>query len=165
MRTEAAARFGFPVVRDHEVRDGHRASFFGNIHHPKESVGGRREFLADFLIRDNHEIVVHDLVGQRQSRMSRARIGGAPVEYAQGFGFAHVRDIDDGKAAEPVTYVKPVVLSNRVMAAVIGTMPGGLLSAGHPLARHPPTADFLRLLRVLYIQDQRNVADVAFHVR
>src|SRR6266566_1589671 len=96
--------------------------------------------------------------------MRRTGVGRAPVEYAQCSGFTHVRDIDDGKAAEPVTYIKPVVLSNRMMATVIGAMPGRFLSAGHPLARHPPTADFLRLLRVLYVQDQCNVADVAFHV-
>src|SRR4029453_13696697 len=47
-----------------------------------------------------------------------------------------------------------------MMATVIGAVPGRLLSASHPLARHPPTADFLRLFRVFYVQNQRNVADL-----
>src|SRR4030095_16541684 len=51
-----------------------------------------------------------------------------------------------------------------MMATVIGAVPGRLLSASHPLARHPPTADFLRLFRVFYVQNQCNVADVTFHV-
>ena len=94
---------------DNGLGDGgerlHEWVFEGSGNHPKESVGRRREFLADLLIGHDHEIAVHDLICQWQGCMRRTGVGRAPVEYAQGFGFTHVRDIDDGEAAEPITYI------------------------------------------------------------
>ncbi len=42
--------------------------------------------------------------------------------------------------------------------------PGRRLAASGPLPRHPPAPDFLRLRRIVEVQDHHDVADVAVHL-
>ena len=148
MGAEAELVRRLSVERHDERRNRKRQGLLCNIHDPKKSVVSFVQLLADFLVRDDHEIALHDLVQHRQGRMGRARVGRAPVKHTHCFRLAHVGDIDDGETAVPVTDVKPIASSYRMMAAVVGAVPRGLLAAGQPLSGHPPAAHFFRFLGI-----------------
>src|SRR6266849_1052203 len=65
----------------------------------------------------------------------------------------------------PIADVKPVASSNWMVTAGVCPVPRRSSSAGFPLSRHPPAANFLRLFRILEIQDHGDVSDVTFHGR
>src|SRR5713226_3920942 len=65
----------------------------------------------------------------------------------------------------PIADVKPVASSNWMVTPGVCPVPSRSFSAGFPLSRHPPAANFLRLFRILEIQDHGDVSDVTFHGR
>src|SRR5206468_11738910 len=61
----------------------------------------------------------------------------------------------------PYTTLFRSAATDRVMAAVGAALPARRLAAGDPLARHPPAPDFIRLRRVLEVEDHHDVAAIA----
>src|SRR5262249_49448470 len=77
----------------------------------------------------------------------------------------HVVDAEDNEPAVPITGVQTVAYAYRVMAAMGGTFPARLLAPGNPLPGHPPAANFLRLCRVLEVDDTNDVTKIAVEFR
>src|SRR5687768_2327836 len=97
--------------------------------------------------------------------MRRARIRRAPIQGADRFWLAHVRDIDDRETGVPVADVESIISANRVMAAGVRTSPSRGFAAGCPLTPHPPAADLFGSFRILQIQNHRDVSVITFNSR
>src|ERR1700677_3363263 len=85
-----------------------------------------------------------------------------PVDHGNGPWFAQVADIEDYAAAMPTADIKPVPPADRMVAAMVAAFPARRLTAGGPLARHPPTPHLFWLLGIGEIQDHDDGSDIAF---
>src|SRR5205823_12002327 len=80
----------------------------------------------------------------------------------------HIGDVQDEPAAVPVADVETVPHADGMVAARLfrpTLAPAALLSAGGPLAGHPPASNLLRVGRVGEIEDDDDVSGVALHAR
>src|SRR5215510_10605461 len=136
----------------------------GNIDDPKKG-GRQRSALLRIFIRNHQNIAVHNLPRHGQRGVNRSRIGWVPAKAADELWTAHVGYVEDDEPSMPVTHVKPVSLTHRMMAPVRIAIPVWLLPTGGPLSRHPPSSDFLGPCWIFEIDNHYDVADVTFKSR
>src|SRR5207302_257161 len=78
----------------------------------------------------------------------------------------HVRDVENEEAVMPVADIKPVAVTQRMVAPRRGpAIPGIGFATGLPLAGNPPASDLDRFCWVRKVEDHNNVADIALSRR
>src|ERR1700730_2915370 len=143
-----------------ETGERNRSRFIGYVDDPQESW--RRHFQSDhILVGDQHDAPSAHRKWYRQCRMRRPRKGRAPVQPGDELRLRHVVDAEDNEPAVPVTGVQTIADPYRMMAAMGRALPARLLAPGTPLPRHPPAANFLRLGRVIKVDDSNDVTKIA----
>ena len=65
----------------------------------------------------------------------------------------------------PIADIKAVLVTDRMMAAMLTALPVWRLAAREPLSRHPPAANLTRPHRVGEIEDHYDISDIAVDFR